>query len=111
MNVFVSVPLRGHSAEEVQDTLKTALEALRIVFKGSDVKILEGVTKIDSRGKNEGVMGLGNAITKMADADAVLFCYGWGLSAGCAIEHEVAVRYGIKRLYMSQEGDIVEYMY
>ena len=29
----------------------------------------------------------------MLDCDAILFCYGWHLSCGCNIAHDVAVRF------------------
>ena len=36
----------------------------------------------------------------MADADIVCFMKGWDESRGCIIEHDAAVRYGIKRLFI-----------
>ena len=36
----------------------------------------------------------------MADADIVCFMKGWDESRGCIIEHDIAVRYGIKRLFL-----------
>ena len=100
MNVFISLPMHGHSEEDIQNALISAKIALREDFKGSDVNFLDCTAKIDSRGKNEGLEGLGEAIKLMADADAVAFAPGWALSVGCQVEHDIAVRWGIKQIYL-----------
>ena len=100
MNVFISLPMHGRSAETIQNTLNSAKIALRKVFKGADVSFLDCTDKIDSRGKNEGLEGLGEAIKRMADADVVAFAPGWVLSIGCQVEHDIAVRWGIKTIYI-----------
>ena len=100
MNVFISLPMHGRSAETIQNTLNSAKIALREDFKWSDVTFLDCTDKIDSRGKNEGLEGLGEAIKKMADADVVAFAPGWALSIGCQVEHDIAVRWGIETIFL-----------
>lgn len=100
MNVFISLPMHGHSEEDIQNALISAKIALREVFKGSDVTFLDCTDKIDSRGKNEGLEGLGEAVKRMADADVIAFAPGWALSIGCQCEREIAVRYGINAIYL-----------
>ena len=100
MNVFISLPMHGHSAEDIQNTLNSAKIALREVFKGMDVTFLDCTAKIDSRGKNEGLEGLGEAIKRMADADVVAFVPGWETSKGCQVEQDIAVRWNIKHIYL-----------
>jgi len=102
MKVFISLPMHGHSAEDIQNTLNSAKIALREDFKGMDVTFLDCAAKIDSKGKNEGLEGLGEAIKRMADADVVAFVPGWPLSEGCQVEHDVAERWGIQRIYLSE---------
>ena len=92
--------MHGHSAEDIQNTLNSAKIALREVFKGMDVTFLDCAAKIDSRGKNEGLEGLGEAIKRMADADMVAFAPGWEASKGCQVERDIAVRWNIKHIYL-----------
>lgn len=102
MKVFISLPMRGRSAETIQNTLNSAKIALREDLKWLDVTFLDCTDKIDSRGKNEGLEGLGEAIKRMADADVVAFVPGWPLSEGCQVEHDVAIRWNIQRIYLSE---------
>ena len=100
MNVFISLPMHGHSTEDIQNALNSAKIALREDFKGVDVTFLDCTDKIDSIGKNEGLEGLGEAIKRMADVDAVAFAPGWETSKGCQVEHDIAVRWDIKHIYL-----------
>lgn len=102
MKVFISPPMHGHSAEDIQNALNSAKIALREDFKDIDVTFLDCTVKIDSRGKNEGLEGLGEAIKLMADVDVVAFVPGWPLSTGCQVEHDIAERWGIQRIYLSE---------
>lgn len=102
MKVFISLPMHGRSAETIQNTLNSAKIALREDLKGMDVTFLDCTDKIDSRGKNEGLEGLGEAIKRMADVDVVAFVPGWPLSEGCQVEHDVAIRWDIQRIYLSE---------
>lgn len=102
MKVFISLPMHGHSEEDIQNALNSAKIALREDFKGVDVTFLDCTAKIDSRGKNEGLEGLGEAIKMMADVDAIAFVPGWPLSMGCQVEHDIAVNWGIQRIYLSE---------
>lgn len=43
---------------------------------------------------------LGESIKLLAGADVAIFCKDWEKYRGCVIEHECAVRYNIKCLYM-----------
>lgn len=43
---------------------------------------------------------LGESISKMADADAVVFSKNWKESKGCRIENLVAELYNIRRIYL-----------
>jgi hypothetical protein len=100
MKVFISLPMHGHSEEDIQNTLNSAKIALREDFKGMDVTFLDCTAKIDSKGKNEGLEGLGEAIKRMADADAVAFAPGWETSKGCQVEQDIAVRWDIEQIYL-----------
>jgi hypothetical protein len=100
MNVFISLPMHGHSAEGIQNTLNSAKIAIREDFKGVGVTFLDCTDKIDSKGKNEGLEGLGEAIKRMADADFIAFAPGWETSKGCQVEQDIAVRWDIKHIYL-----------
>lgn len=100
MKVFISLPMHGHSEEDIQNALISAKIALGEDFKDMDVTFLDCTAKIDSRGKNEGLEGLGEAIKRMADADVVAFVPGWETSKGCQVEQDIAVRWGIEQIYL-----------
>lgn len=42
---------------------------------------------------------LAKSLESMSRCDAVFFVKGWSQARGCVIEHEVAVKYGVKVLY------------
>ena len=83
---------------------KQIREEKRIVKKSLHRKLNEKFEIIDSVfNLDEGthpLVYLGKCIELMADADIVCFMKGWDESRGCIIEHDAAVRYGIKRLFL-----------
>lgn len=46
---------------------------------------------------------LQSAVMIMRNCDAVLFCPGWKKSRGCRLEHYIAGKEGIQRVYLSED--------
>lgn len=88
MKIYISIPISGFDPEKVRkeaDCIKAALSR-----KGYTV-----VSPFDIyAGKNPTYEDyICYDLRAMLDCDAILFCDGWGLSCGCNIEHDVAMRY------------------
>ena len=97
MKVFISQPMNGKTDEQIR-------EDSRIVEIRSHRKLNETFEILDTLFHlDEGthpLVYLGKGIEIMADADIVSFMKGWDESRRCIIEHDIAVRYGIKRLFL-----------
>ena len=97
MKVFISQPMKDKTDNEIKDERQAVLSALRR-------KYTEPIEVIDSF--FEGVPHdatplwyLGESIKLLGNADIAYFCKNWEKYRGCTIEHECAVRYGIKCIY------------
>lgn len=95
--VIISVPMRGKSEEEIRQAVDQAKKdaisqtANHFYVSRSEVEVIDTVFDIDP--PTHPLFYLGEAIKKMADADAVYFGKGWKNARGCRIEHECAVMY------------------
>ena len=97
MKVFLFHFLNGKTDEQIRTERKNIEVYLRYLFK-EDIEIIDSVFDLDEG--THPLVYLGKSIELMADADVVCFMEGWDESRGCIIEHEAAVRYGIKRHYL-----------
>ena len=97
MKIFLSQPMNGKTDEQIRTERKNIEVYLRYLFK-EDIEIIDSVFDLDEG--THPLVYLGKCIELMADADIACFMKGWDESRGCIIEHEAAVRYGIKRLFI-----------
>lgn len=98
MKIMISQPMNGKTNEEIKDNRRRILEKL----KEMHIEVIETIFDYDEETKeinNAPVYYLAKSIEKMSDADAILFMNGWETARGCLIEHEIAIKYGIKDLY------------
>lgn len=100
MKVFISVPMNGRDDDEVKKEMNKGIAYLEYIHRDEKVEMIE--TFIDL-GDAPRLAYLGRSIQLMADADLVLFMPGWDEASGCLVEHDVALRYGIKRMYFMEE--------
>lgn len=47
------------------------------------------------------------AVELMRGCEAAIFCPGWKRSRGCRLEHYIAGKEGIQRVYLSEKGEYV----
>ena len=91
--LFISQPMRGLSDKEILETR----EEIKIK---AEQQLGEQLELID---KSVPVWYLGKSIQFLSQADVVYFGEGWQDARGCRIEHEIALRYGIERVYYNME--------
>lgn len=109
--VFISLPMKGKTDKEIGNRLCSLTsrikEACRRKFGwGEDVEIILFDNFFDVRHpnhpddeKHKPCYYLGQAITKLASADAVYFDEGWEHANGCNVERYVALKYDIPVLF------------
>ena len=112
MKIFISVPMRGRTDEEIAEAIENAKGEL--VIMGSEnnetVEYVDNFVNppLDEGVKNDPMWCLGGAIQKMSTCDAIYFCPGWDTARGCLIEKVVASVYGLMRLYKDEAGVIYQ---
>lgn len=114
MKVFISVPMRGRTDEEIAKAIAIAKSKLSEVAQENQEYIIYVDNFVSMPTKNEindienpSMWCLGGAIQKMSKCDAVYFCPGWDEAIGCVIERQVAVSYGLMRLYQNDQLGII----
>lgn len=113
MKVFISVPMRGRTDEEIAKDIAVAKSKLSemaqenqeyIIYIDNFVKVS---SDMDIKNPSTSMWCLGGAIQKMSECDAIYFCPGWQEARGCVIERHIAVLYGLTRLYQNDELGII----
>ena len=102
--LFISQPMRGLSDKEILETREEikikAEQQLGEQLELIDSFVEEYPVEIN---KSVPVWYLGKSIQFLSQADVVYFGEGWQDARGCRIEHEIALRYGIERVYYNME--------
>lgn len=114
MKVFISVPMRGRTDVEIAEAITIAKSKLaKMAEENNDIieyvdnfVIMPTKNEVDDI-KDPSMWCLGGAIQEMSKCDAIYFCPGWQEARGCVIENEVAVSYGLIRLYQNDELGII----
>ena len=111
MKVFISVPMRGRTDQEIAGAIVIAKSKLAKMAEENNEAIEYVDNFVSMRDdidiKNPSMYCLGGAIQKMSKCDAIYFCPGWQEARGCVIERHVAVLYGLTRLYQDDETGII----
>lgn len=111
MKVFISVPMRGRTDEEIAGAIVIAKSKLvKIAVENNEaIEYVDNFVSMrdDTDIKDPAMYCLGGAIQKMSKCDAIYFCPGWKGARGCVIEWQVAVQYGLMRLYQDDETGII----
>jgi hypothetical protein len=95
--LFISQPMRDKTDDEIKQERERAIYE---VTTSTNTKY----EVIDSFFENvphdaTPLWYLGESIKLLGTADVAYFCKDWEKYRGCTIEHECAVRYGIKCIY------------
>ena len=102
MKVFISQAMNGKTEEEIYYERALAIEQARRYYADQKLEIIDSYfTDYKPEGHNKALKYLAKSIELLADADAVVFAYGWREARGCKIEQECAKAYNIPRLYLA----------
>ena len=109
-NIFISQPMTGKSEEEILATRQEAIDKIHQLASkdGEQVNIIDSYIDDATRNEFQGRMGdainwdiywLSQSLQKLALADTIWLCDGWGHSKGCNVELECATQYGLDIVY------------
>ena len=94
--LFVSVPMRGRTEEEIKASIHK-MKKIAEIYEGEALELIDSYIEGNPpKNNNEGRWCLGESLKKLAQADVFIgICesYDW---SGCQIERETAEKYGIK---------------
>lgn len=95
--LFVSVPMKGRTEEEIKASIQK-MKKIAEIYEGEELELIDSYIEDNPpKDNNEDVWYLGESLKKLAQADVFVGIddvWNW---SGCYIESEVAVRYEIKR--------------
>lgn len=93
--VFISMPVRGKSAEQIQyETV-----GLTLLLEGFGYEVADSLVTDGHGARNMPLLCLSKTLETMSGCDAVFFSKGWEHAGGCCIEHDAAVNYGLEVIY------------
>lgn len=94
--LFVSVPMKGRTEEEIKESIQK-MKKIAEIYEGEELELIDSyIEDKPPKDSKEAVWFLGESLKKLAQADVFMgICeiYDWN---GCCIEMETANKYGIK---------------
>ena len=94
--LFVSVPMKGRTEEEIKASIQK-MKKIAEIYEGEELELIDSYIEDNPpKDSKEAVWYLGESLKKMAQADVfigIYESYDWN---GCYIERETADKYGIK---------------
>jgi hypothetical protein len=92
--LFISQPMKGKTDEKILEERQLAVAFSKGVA-GDDVEIIDSFFK-GAPADAKPLWFLGKSLELLSTADVAYFAPGWTEARGCLIEHECAVKYGIR---------------
>ena len=94
--LFVSVPMKGRTEEEIKASIQK-MKKIAEIYEGEELELIDSYIEDDPpKDNNQAIWFLGKSLEKLATADVFIGIYDAWEWNGCFIEQEVANRYGIK---------------
>lgn len=94
--LFVSVPMKGRTEEEIKASIQT-MKKIAEIYEDEELELIDSYIEDNPpKDSKEAVWYLGESLKKLAQADVFIGideAYDWN---GCYIERDTAQRYGIK---------------
>lgn len=100
MKVFVSLPMRFSSDDDIRKAMQHAVDYVRHVT-GCDAELVDSFFECAPH-EAKPLWFIAKSIELMSTADLVCFYPGWDKARGCKIEHACAVAYGIPTIYCDE---------
>lgn len=92
--LFISQPMKGKTDEKIQEERQLAISFAKGAV-GDDVEVIDSFFK-GAPADAKPLWFLGKSLELLSTADVAYFAPGWADARGCLIEHECAVKYGIR---------------
>lgn len=94
--LFVSVPMKGRTEEEIKVSIQK-MKKIAEIYEGEELELIDSYIEDNPpKDSKEAVWYLGESLKKLAQADVFIGINGAWDWNGCYIEIETARRYGIK---------------
>lgn len=94
--LFVSVPMKGRTEEEIKASIQK-MKQIAEIYEGEELELIDSYIEDNPpKGNNEAIFYLGESLKKMAQADVFAGIYESYEWSGCRIENITAESYGIK---------------
>lgn len=94
MKIFISQKMSGLTDDEIITRRHEIMEICKREFR-EPCEFIDSFTKSDEQIKDGPISMLGDSISKMCDADLVVFDSRWEESRGCNVERMVCAEYHI----------------
>ena len=102
--IFLSVPMRGRTSEEISEERERLALTAEAFFK-EPCDVVDSYFTVDTPegvlDDKKGIWYLGKALQKMATADVAVFGPRWWDARGCRIEHNICQLYHIPVLELA----------
>ena len=95
--VFISQPMKDKTNQEIEQERKEIIEKTEKHF--GEIEVIDSFFK-DAPHDAKPLWFLGKSLELLSTADVIVLGKGWENARGCKIEHECAVQYGIKVVYI-----------
>ena len=95
--VFISQPMKDRTNQEIEQERKEIIEKAEKYF--GEIEVIDSFFK-DAPHDAKPLWFLGKSLELLSNADVIVLGKGWKNSRGCRIEHECAIQYGIKIVYI-----------
>lgn len=105
--LFVSVPMKGRTEEEIKASIQK-MKKIAEIYEGEELELIDSYIEDNPpKDSKEAVWYLGESLKKLAQADVFIGideAYDWN---ACYIERDTAQRYGIKT-YMASARYVID---
>ena len=95
--VFISQPMKDKTNQEIEQERKEIIEKIRKYFW--EIEVIDSFIK-DAPHDAKPLWFLGKSLELLSNADVIVLGKNRERARGCRIEHECAIQYGIKIVYI-----------
>ena len=95
--VFISQPMKDKTNQEIEQERKEIIEKVRKYF--GEIEVIDSFFK-DTPHNAKPLWFLGKSLELLSNADVIILGKNRERARGCRIEHECAIQYGIKIVYV-----------
>ena len=97
IKVFISQPMKDKTNQEIEQERKKIIEKVRKHF--GEIEVIDSFFK-DAPYDAKPLWFLGKSLELLSNADVIILGKNRERARGCRIEHECAIQYGIKIVYI-----------